>query len=81
MNFYAGTQFPKWKNQLFLAALAGQELRRIEIKDGKVVAQEVIFKNLGRIRHVVPGPDGALYVMLQTRIARLSAAPSTDATQ
>lgn len=74
MNFYTGKQFPKWQNQLFLAALAGQELRRIELKEGKVVAQEVIFKNLGRIRHVVVGPDGALYVMMPTRIARLSAA-------
>ncbi len=74
MNFYTGTAFPQWKNQLFLTALAGQELRRIEIKDGKVVTQEIIFKNLGRIRHVVTGPDGALYAMLPTRIARLSAA-------
>ncbi len=74
MNFYTGTAFPQWKNQLFLAALAGQELRRIELKDGKVVTQEIIFKNLGRIRHVVTGPDGALYAMLPTRIARLSAA-------
>jgi len=74
MNFYTGKQFPQWQNQLFLSALAGQELRRIEVKGGKVVAQEVIFKNLGRIRHVVTGPDGALYVMMPTRIARISAA-------
>ncbi len=74
MNFYTGKQFPNWQNQLFLAALAGQELRRIELKDGKVVAQEIIFKNLGRIRHVVAGPDGAIYTMLPTRIARLTVA-------
>jgi aldose sugar dehydrogenase len=71
MNFYTGDRFPKWKSHLFLASLVAQELRRIEIKDDKVVAQEIIFKDLGRIRHVIGGPDGALYVLLPTRIARI----------
>jgi glucose/arabinose dehydrogenase len=74
-NFYTGDLFPKWKNHLFVASLAAEELRRLEIADGKVVAQEVIFKNLGRIRHVITGPDGALYVLLPARIARLAPAP------
>jgi aldose sugar dehydrogenase len=74
MNFYTGDLFPKWKNNLFIASLAAQELRRLEIKNGEVVTQEVLFKNLGRIRHVVGGPDGALYVMLPERIARIAPA-------
>ena len=74
LNFYSGNLFPNWKNNLFLASLAAQELRRIEIKGGQVVTQEVLFKNLGRIRHVVGGPDGALYVLLPERIARLAPA-------
>ena len=71
INFYAGDKFPKWKNHLFVTSLAAEELRRLELKDGKVVAQEVLFKNLGRIRHVIGGPDGALYVLLRDRIVRL----------
>jgi glucose/arabinose dehydrogenase len=74
INFYTGDLFPKWKNHLFVASLAAEELRRIELKDNQVVKQEVLFKNLGRIRHVIGGPDGALYVLLQQRIARLSPA-------
>ena len=74
VNFYTGDLFPKWKNQLFVASLAAEELRRLEINDGQVVAQEIIFKNLGRIRHVIGGPDGALYVLLPKRIARISPA-------
>jgi len=35
----------------------------------------VVFKNIGRIRHVIGGPDGALYVLLPNRIARLTPAP------
>lgn len=74
MNFYTGDLFPKWKNNIFMASLAGQDLRRLEIKDGKVVAQETLFKNIGRLRHVVTGPDGALYVMLPNRVGRLAPA-------
>lgn len=77
-NFYTGDLFPKWKNHLFVATLAAEELRRIELDGDKVVADEVIFKGLGRIRHVITGRDGALYVLLPTRIARLApAAPAS----
>ncbi|MEY4088435.1 MAG: hypothetical protein RJB55_706, partial [Verrucomicrobiota bacterium] len=75
-NFYAGDLFPKWRNQLFVASLAAQELRRLEISGGKLVAQEVLFKELGRIRHVVAGPDGAIYVLLPERVARLAPPPT-----
>ena len=79
ISFYEGNLFPRWKGQLFLATLAAQELRRIELRDGKVVAQEVVFKELGRIRHVVPGPDGALYALLPERIARIAPAATVAA--
>lgn len=74
INFYTGSLFPKWKNHLFVASLAAQELRRLEIKEDKVVAQELLFKDLGRIRHVIGGPDGAIYVLLPQRIARVAPA-------
>ncbi|MGH7943556.1 MAG: PQQ-dependent sugar dehydrogenase [Opitutaceae bacterium] len=75
MDFYTGDKFPKWRNQLFLTTLAAQELSRLEIKNGKVVAQEVLFKGTEkteRMRHVIGGPDGAIYVMFQNRIARMT---------
>lgn len=71
LHFYTGDQFPRWRHQLFVASLIAEELRRIEWVDGRV-AQEVIFKGLGRIRDVVTGPDGALYVLLEQRIVRLT---------
>ena len=74
MNFYTGELFPRWKHHLFLASLSAEELRRLELGDGGVVAQEIIFKGIGRIRHVITGPDGALYVLLPQRIVRLAPA-------
>jgi glucose/arabinose dehydrogenase len=77
IDFYEGDRFPKWKNNLFVTALAQQELRRLVIDGGQVVSQEVLFKNIGRVRDVHSGPDGYLYVIFNKpdRIARLEPAP------
>ena len=73
LDFYAGHKFPKWKNDLLAGALAQQEVRRIRIANRKVVEQEVILKNIGRVRDVAAGPDGLVYVVLNQpdRIVRL----------
>jgi aldose sugar dehydrogenase len=47
-------------------------LHRLEIKGEGIHAEEVLFKGIGRIRHVVTGPDGAIYVLLPKRIARIT---------
>jgi glucose/arabinose dehydrogenase len=73
-NFYSGDLFPKWKRHLFVASLAAEELHRLEINGGKLVTDEILFKGLGRIRDVIGGPDGALYVLLPDRIARIAPA-------
>lgn len=65
IGFYTGSKYPGWKNNLFVAALAGQQLRRLEISGRKVVHQEAVFQQFGRVRSVTTGPDGLLYVLLQ----------------
>jgi aldose sugar dehydrogenase len=72
MTFSTSTAYPGWRNQLFLAALAGQQLRRLEIAGDKVVRQEVIFAEFGRVRDIVTGPDGYFYVSLNLPGQRLS---------
>ena len=66
-EFYTGDKFPNWKNNLFVTGLAGEELRRIVIdKENNVVLDEVVLKNAGRVREVVDGPDGFLYIILNS---------------
>jgi glucose/arabinose dehydrogenase len=76
ITFYRGDKFPQWKNNLFAAALAGQQLARLEISGGKVTHQETLLRGFGRIRQVVNAPDGTLLVVFDTpgRIVRLVAA-------
>ena len=63
MLFYRGDKLPAWRNQLFVATLAGESLLRIALDgQGEPVDQEVLFKGeFGRIRAVAEGPDGYLY--------------------
>lgn len=59
-----GGVFPEWKGDLFAGGLAGQTVERLRVKDGKVVEREEVLYNIGRVRDVVCGPDGTIYVVL-----------------
>ncbi len=65
IHFYTGDRYPGWKNSLFVAGLAGQQLRRLEIDGRLITHEEIVFQQFGRTRTVTTGPDGLLYVLLQ----------------
>jgi glucose/arabinose dehydrogenase len=67
IGFYEGDRYPGWKGNLFLSAMVGQKLIRLDIKDGEITGQETVFADYGRVRDVLTGPDGLLYVLLQNR--------------
>ena len=68
MAFYTGTEFPRWRGDLFVGALAGRHLRRVVVRDGAVVEQEVLLEgSVGRIRDVRQGPDGRLWLLTDER--------------
>jgi glucose/arabinose dehydrogenase len=73
VEIYRSDVFEPWKGNLLVGALAQQELRRLVLENGRVTHQEVLFKNGGRVRDVVVGPDGYVYVVFNApdRIARL----------
>jgi glucose/arabinose dehydrogenase len=77
LDLYRGSLFPKWENQLLAGALAFREVRRLKIENDQVVDEEIIVKNLGRVRDVVVGPDGAIYLALNSPdvIVRLTPKP------
>lgn len=64
MAFYRGDLFPKWNNKLLLGNLKYEDVRVLDIEQDRVMHEEVILKNAGRVRDVVCGPDGAVYVVL-----------------
>ena len=63
MAFYAGEAFPKWKGNLFVAALAHGKLFRLTLDGEKVVEQEDLLAGSGRVRDVRCFDDGFVYVI------------------
>jgi glucose/arabinose dehydrogenase len=64
IEFCTSPLFSKWQNNLFVGALAYEELQRLVLDKDKVVSREMIFKGYGRVRDIKMGPDGAIYVLL-----------------
>ena len=67
LAFYTGDRFPEWRGDLFAGGLRGQNIDRLTIEDGRVVARETILQGMGRVRDVREGPDGYIYVALESR--------------
>jgi len=78
MTFYTGDRFPAWKGNLFVGALKFQLLARLEVEGNRIVREERLLEGMGeRIRDVVQGPDGYLYLLTDEddgRILRLEPA-------
>jgi glucose/arabinose dehydrogenase len=70
--FYTGDRFPGWKGNLLIGSMQPGGLVRLELKDGKVAKEERYGGELDtRIRDVVQGPDGLIYVITDQGDGRL----------
>ena len=63
MIFYTGNLFP-WKGDILASALKTKEIVRLHLSGDKVIGEERILQNQGRIRDILQAPDGALYVLV-----------------
>lgn len=81
MAFYDADRYPEWRESLFIGALGGQELIRLQLRGGKeIIAEERLLHDLNaRIRDVRQGPDGEVYVLTDAGDgALLRVAPATQ---
>ena len=63
LMFYTGAALPGWKGSVFLTGLSGKQLVRLEMKGGKVAAEEkLLMDRCVRMKSVAQGPDGLIYV-------------------
>jgi glucose/arabinose dehydrogenase len=71
---------PHWEGDLFVAALRGERLWRLELgPDGNVTGREQLLRGkVGRIRNVVQAPDGSLWITTSNLDGRGSPAPQDD---
>jgi glucose/arabinose dehydrogenase len=68
--FYTGDKFPKWKNNLFVGSLTQRQLIRIAFHQPSQAEQRegLLIPLEQRIRDVVQGPDGNLFVATEKAI-------------
>ncbi len=72
MAFYEADLFPAWKGSILIGGLGSKALVRLVMQDGKVVGEERLLTDLNeRIRDVVVGPDGALYLATDSKNGRV----------
>jgi aldose sugar dehydrogenase len=75
MVFYTGKLFPAWQNSLFIGGMGSTNLVRLTLKGENVVGEERLLQDLQpereRIRDVVQGPDGALYLLTDSAKGRI----------
>jgi glucose/arabinose dehydrogenase len=62
MIYYSGSLFPAWKGSLLVGALSGRGLIRVALNGDKASKAEQWDLNM-RIRDVVQGPDGAVWLL------------------
>lgn len=61
----------EWSGDYLMGALVGEQIRRLRFDGREVTVNEPLFEGeLGRVRTVVEGPDGALYALTSNRDGR-----------
>jgi len=72
MAFTPDSVIPGWRNSLFVGALAGETLVRLELDGEKIAKEERLLQPLReRIRDVRQGPDGALWLATDNSAGRI----------
>ncbi|MBD8064011.1 PQQ-dependent sugar dehydrogenase [Devosia sp. PTR5] len=72
LDFYEGPLIPEWDGDLLSGGLSGQVLMRIDMEGDTVAGTEPLFAGqLGRVRDVKVGVDGAIYLITDADNGRL----------
>lgn len=73
MTFVTGNRYKGWENNILVGSLSFKYLERVVLKDRSVVKREKLLEDIGRVRNVVMGPDGLVYVSIENpgKILRL----------
>jgi len=65
MAFISSNKYGNWKGNLLVGSLKFNYLDRCELKNGKVVKEERLLDDIGRVRSIEQGPDGYIYVGIE----------------
>lgn len=65
LDFYDGELIPEWQGDLLSGGLSGQVMVHLSVEGDAITGEERLFEGqLGRIRDVRTGPEGAIYLAI-----------------
>ena len=67
LMIYTGNRFPEWRGNLFMGGMARHRLVRLTLDGQRVVNEETLVPQMGRIRDVRQGPEGDIYLVTDNR--------------
>lgn len=65
MTFITSDRYKKWHNNLLVGSLRFQYLERVVLNKHSVIHREKLLEGIGRVRNVVMGRDGYVYVAIE----------------
>lgn len=77
MAFISSKNFKDWNGDLIVGSLKFMNLEHLTIRNNKVVKKQVIFDKIGRVRDVRQGPDGNIYVVIESSGSIVKISPKT----
>jgi aldose sugar dehydrogenase len=67
LMIYNGDRFPQWRGNLFIGGMAAQQLSRLTLNGQRVINEETLVQQRGRIRDIRQGLDGYIYLVTDDR--------------
>jgi glucose/arabinose dehydrogenase len=67
MMIYSGDKFPQWRGNMFVGGMAGQQLVRLTLNGQRIIGEETLVPQMGRVRDVRQGLDGFIYLVIDDR--------------
>jgi len=65
MAFVTSDKYPNWKGNVLVGSLKFQYLNLCTLDNNKVIKEDKLLDNIGRVRCVRQAPDGYIYVAVQ----------------
>lgn len=65
MAFVSSNIYPDWNKNILIGSLKFEYLERLVLENDKVIKREKLFEDIGRVRNVIQGPDGYIYIAVE----------------
>lgn len=66
MAYITSDKYSGWKGNILSGSLSFQYLERTILEGEKVIGREKLLEDIGRVRNVIQGPDGYIYVSVES---------------